>query len=166
MKNWMLAVCAMAAVGGAQAHCDKPSDDLLKFLVPYAATNFAAIRGDAAGGGQYHLTPEAEQVCPNVFILEDAAAHDKYPEFWEVKYTSSQTGTQDDVGVSVIKAFSPVLKAAGFQEKPYLNDGDDPGSWQLEWDGPSDTWVTVDSYQDDDRPGVTSYEVRVAHNVK
>ncbi len=167
MRKWMLMACVLAAVP-AQAHCGKPSVDLLKFLLPYAPANFDGIKGAPSwpGGYQYKLTPDAEQFCPNVFILEDTAADGKYPEFWEVKFDGAQAGSGDDVAISLIKSLSPVLKAAGYQDKPYINPGDDPNTYNMEWEGPSNTWVTVDTYADDDAPGTIGYEIKVAHDVK
>jgi hypothetical protein len=172
MRKWMLTICALAVP--AQAHCDRSTADLLGFLLPYASANFAGIRAGVSApsdpqdnvGPQYHLTPAAEQFCPNVFILEDTPAHDKHAEFWEVKFDASQTGSGDDVALSLIKTLSPELKAAGYQDKPYINDGDDPNTYNMEWDGPSDTWVTVDTFHEDDKPDKTFYEIRVAHDVK
>jgi len=168
MRKWMLTVCAIAPVTGAQANCEKSPVDQLSFFLPYASTNFAAINAGATspGSGQYNLTPEGEQGCPNHFIVEDSPARDKYPEFWEVKFDSAETGTGDEVALSLIKTFSPVLTAAGYQEKPYVNPGDDPNTYNMEWDGPSDTWVTVDTFVEDDKPGKIFYEIKVAHNVK
>ena len=168
MKKWMLAVCALVSITPAQASCHKSTAELVKFLLPYAASNFAAINGGAASPGsyQYNLTPTAEQFCPHVFIIEDTAARDKYPEFWEVKFSGSENGTGDDVAMSLVKSLSPILKAAGYQDKPYINDGDDPQTYNIEWDGPSDTWVAIETYIDDETPTKVHYGVRVAHNVK
>ena len=167
MRIWMLAVCAMATVTGAQARCDKSAVEQLQFFLPYASTNFAAINAGATtpGSGQYNLTPEAERGCPNHFILEDLSARDKYPEFWEVKFDFDETGSGEDIAISLIKTLSPVLKAAGYQDKPYINPGDDQDTYNMEWDGPSDTWVTVDTFVVVDEPGKIFYEIKVAHNM-
>lgn len=168
MRKWMLVACALALASPAQAHCDKSTVELLKFLLPYAPANFAAINGGAASPGsyQYNLTPTAEQFCPKVFILEDTAASDKFPEFWEVKFSSSERGTSDAVLTSLIKTFSPVLKAAGYQDKPYLDEDEEAQEYKLEWDGPSNTWVSVHTYVDDSDAGKIHYAIRVAHTLK
>ena len=168
MQKWILAVCVLATFTSAQAHCDKSAVEQLEFFLPYAATNFAAISAGVSepGSAQYNLTPEGEQGCPNHFIMEDSPARDKYSEFWEVKFDFDETGSGDDVAVSLIKTLSPALTAAGYQDKPYINPGDDPDTYNMEWDGPSDTWVTVDTFTEDDKPGKIFYEIKVGHNVK
>jgi hypothetical protein len=159
--------CVLAAIP-AEAHCNKSAVELVQFMVPKAPANFADINAgiEAPGSSHYNLTLEAEQFCPNVFILEDTPATDKFPEFWEVKFDSSEAGTQDDVAISIIKTLSPVLIAQGYQDKPYIQDGDDPGSYRMEWDGPSDTWVSVTTYQEDEAPGKTFLAIKVCHKVK
>lgn len=168
MRNWMLVVCVLATVTGAQADCDKSTAELVKFLLPQASTNFAVINGGANwdGGFQYHLTPVAEQFCPEVFLLEHTAANGEYPEFWEAKFDRNQSGTGDDVALSLIKTLSPVLKAAGYQDKPYVNNRDVPQTYKIEWIGPSDTWVSITTYLDDSEPGKIGYGIKVAHSVK
>lgn len=174
MRKILLLAVAVALAVPSQAKCDKSMAERLKFLLPYAAANFAAIKGDVASpgdaasgiGGQYHFSSAAAAWCPNAMILEETPAHDKYPAFWEVKFDASMPGTGDDVALSLIKTYSPILKAAGFQDKPYGNPGDDPGTYHLEWDGPSDTWVTIETFRQDDKPDAVGYEIKIAHDVK
>ncbi|MBU6297230.1 MAG: hypothetical protein KGJ79_17535 [Alphaproteobacteria bacterium] len=174
MRKFAVVACLLVVAAPAQAQCGKTMLEITQFLLPYASTNFAAIKGSVSApgdasigmGGQYNFSEAAAQYCPNSLILEDTPAHDKYPEFWEVKFDSHEAGNGDDVAVALIKRFSPVLKAAGYQDKPYIDNGDDPNTYNMEWDGPSDTWVTIDTFLESGKPGMIDYEIKVAHDVK
>jgi hypothetical protein len=160
----IVALVALATAMPAWAHCDRDVIELLNFAVTNASTNFAAIKGERDGAGSTHLSlsPAAEKFCPNVFILRDVTENGGHSGYWDMKFDESHDGNEDEVAIWVIKQFSAALKRQGFQDKPFVNEGN-VGTYKLEWDGPSDVWVIAETFED--KPGHFLYEVRVGHNV-
>jgi len=148
--------------------------EVVHFLLSYSKTNFAAIRGAVRTPlppFQYDFSGKASEYCLNeTGILEDTPAGDGYPEFWQVRLSSHMYGDGDDVAVALIKRYSPILKAAGYQGKPYLYDRNiAPHSYKMEWDGPSNVWVIIetDTYVMDPKDaGRVLYEIDVGHDIK
>jgi hypothetical protein len=135
----------------------------LKFALDNAPSNFSAIKGAPAGGGQYDLTT---QFCPNRFILEDNPATDNSPERWVLKFDLNHPGTPDDAAIWIIKLFSPVLKLRGYPAKPTLHSSEDDDI-SFEWDGPSHVWVSVGVMSNSiTNLGATTSGITVGHDVK
>lgn len=168
-----MVACALVLSTPAQARCDKSTVEEVQYLLPYAATNFAAIRGAVRTSSppfQYDFSAAASAYCMNEYgILEDIPADGQYPEFWQVRLSGDKTGSGDDVAISLIKTYSPIFKTAGYQDKPYIQNRDDPNTYKMWWDGPSNTWVVIKTYIDDLDPkktGRIGYEIDVGHDVK
>lgn len=158
------ALC-LASAAAARAGCPQRSPlEILRFVVANSATYFSAIRGAPAGGGQYDLTPAAERFCPHHFILEMTPAGEHNGEYWVMKFTSSHPGTDDDVATWVLKTFGAALKARHYVLSSA--GAGELGGTQFVWTGPSNTWVTVETFEDDANPGHILFETRAGRDVK
>jgi len=155
---------ALGASSSAQADCTKSTLELLNFALANVQASFATIRGPLRPGHQLKLTPEAEQFCPRTFILSDVAATDDMYEYWELGFDDDKSGTNDEVVAWIIDTLGPALKSKGYTLIKV--EPSDDGWSRLTWSGPPDTGVVIETFRDDETPGITHFDVQTIHVVK
>jgi hypothetical protein len=160
-RNFFILAMALYGYGvavpaAAHAKCDKSETEMLKFALDHAPSDFSAIKGDSAGGGQYNLNTK---FCPDSFTLQYRPAGDQYPENWALSFDLPYDGAPTDAADFIVKEFLPILTPRGYPPKPtmYPTEHDDV---YFEWGGPSHVWISVTIVEKNSASNLT---VKVSH---